>query len=100
MISKKIFQWIKNPYILLSLAGMIWLTFFDQYSILRRLHDYADLQKLKDEKKYYLIQIRDIRKKNVDLLTDSLTKEKFAREHYFMKKDNEEVIIVEDNTNQ
>lgn len=81
---------------LLALGGFIvWMLFFDE-------KDYFTQQKRKDELKTlehkienYKKQISEIREQVDALDNDPAMLEKYAREKYFMKRDNEEVFIVE-----
>jgi len=59
----------------------------------------TDKEKLKEEEAYYAKEIEKARKERDELFTSDKTLEKFAREKYFMKKDNEEVFIMIDTTN-
>jgi len=53
-----------------------------------------EINELKENKDYYIKEIiKD--QKDIKVLKDSNELEKFAREEYFMKKDNEEVYIIE-----
>jgi cell division protein FtsB len=49
---------------------------------------------MEKEKKYYLEKIKSDTKKLEELRTDRENLEKFAREQYLMKRDNEDVFIV------
>ena len=53
-----------------------------------------ELQKLEDEKEFYQEEIKQIRADLEELKTDPATLEKFAREKYLMKKDNEELFVI------
>ncbi|TPN85460.1 septum formation initiator [Aquimarina algicola] len=53
-----------------------------------------EIQELEENKEYYIKEIvKD--QKNIKTLKDSGELEKFAREEYFMKRDNEEIYIIE-----
>lgn len=68
--------------------------FFDRNSLLRQYGDREDLYQLKKEKLYYQDEIQQTKKDLNELLTDKASLEKFAREKYLMKKDNEEIWLV------
>ena len=95
---KKIFSFFINKYFLITVAFVIWLFFFDSNNILNRLRYNDKLKELKQEKHFYLDEIRNDSVLTQKLLTDSLELEKFAREKYMMKKDKEDVFIVIDST--
>jgi cell division protein DivIC len=56
------------------------------------------LDELNQEKKFYLDEIRADSTLTKQLMTDSAWLEKFAREKYLMKKDNEDLFLVVDTT--
>lgn len=93
---KKIFRVAKNRYFLVTLFAMSWIIFFDRYNLMKRVEDEMELHKLKQEREYYVEQIKMVEKNRDELLSNPQSLERFARERYFMKKDNEEVYIVED----
>jgi cell division protein DivIC len=83
-----------NPYISVTLVFAIWMLFFDDNSFLFHQELNTIINEKKAEIKLYQVEIekdkKDIRKLNNE---DHL--ESFAREKYYMKKDNEEIYIIE-----
>jgi len=53
----------------------------------------AELFKLEQDQQYYQEQIVSIREDLEELLADDFKLEKFAREKYFMKHENEEIFV-------
>ncbi len=86
---------IKNKYLLITGLMLIWVGVFDRYSIVTRIHDEVELRGLKQQEDYYTKMIAQVKKNRDELVSNQQTLEKFARERYFMKKDNEDVFIVE-----
>jgi cell division protein DivIC len=75
---------------------IIWIGFFDRYNLIRRLFkDGMEYRELKTEKDYYTKKIEDVKKEKEELFSNNEKLEKFAREKYYMKKDNEDVFVVE-----
>jgi len=72
--------------------------FFDRNSLISQYQERQGLYDLKKEKRYYQTEIKKTKEDLKDLFSDSKSLEKFAREHYFMKKANEEVWLVTDST--
>jgi hypothetical protein len=97
-VIKKILSVFINKYFLITVAFVVWLLFFDSNNVLNRLRYRDKLNDLKQEKKFYLDEIRHDSILNQKLLTDSLELEKFAREQYLMKRDKEDVFIMIDST--
>jgi len=95
---KKVFSFFINKFFLITAAFVIWLLFFDSNNILNRLRYRDKLKELKQEKHFYLNEMKNDSILTQKLLNDSLELEKFAREKYMMKKDKEDVYIVIDST--
>jgi len=95
---KKILTVILNKYFLTSLAFLVWLFFFDSNNILIRLRLKNQLNELRKEKQFYLDEIRKDSILTHKLLNDTAELERFAREKYLMKKDNEDLFLVVDTT--
>lgn len=91
---KKFPRLLKNKYFLISIVFIVWLLFFDQNNILNQYDQVEQLKLLKKEKQYYQEQIKKNQSSLDDLLTDSASLEKFARETYLMKKDSEDVFVI------
>ncbi|WP_226294260.1 FtsB family cell division protein [Aquimarina algicola] len=79
---------------LIILLFVIWMLFLDTNSWLIHRELDQEIQELEENKEYYIKEIvKD--QKNIKTLKDSGELEKFAREEYFMKRDNEEIYIIE-----
>jgi cell division protein FtsB len=61
-----------------------------------RIQNMNQLHQLEKDKIYYTYKIKENRTKLNELQTDSKNLEKFAREQYLMKKDNEDIFIIVD----
>ena len=93
---KQLPQWAQNPYLLLSLAFLLWMLFFDAENLLTQWKLSRKLSHLKKEKVYYLQQIKKTKKDKQSLNNNKEQLEKFAREKYFMKKKTEDLYIIID----
>jgi hypothetical protein len=71
---KRLFNLFRNKYFLLSMAFVVYMIFFDKNDLFSQYQYYQQVSKLKQERDFYL---------------------KFAREKYLMKKDNEDVFVIE-----
>lgn len=92
--TKKWFRIASNKYVLVLTGFTIWMLFIDGNSWLIHRELNAEIQELDKNKKYYLDQINSD-KAIMEQLNDSLELEKFARQEYFMKRENEEIYIIE-----
>ena len=94
ILSKKWFRIASNKYLLVLLAFIFWMAFLDSNSwIIHRELD-LEVEDLEKNKQYYLNEISHD-KAIMTKLNDSLELEKFARQEYFMKRENEEIFIIE-----
>lgn len=84
----------KNPYILIVAVFLVWMLFFDANSWLIHRELNADMDELQNEKHYYQKEINKDRKAINALSTEEGT-ERIAREKYYMKKENEDIYIIE-----
>ncbi len=90
-------RWFKvlgNKYVLVIFAFGIWMLFFDSNSWLVQRELSGEIKKLKSNKAYYQTEINHDRK-IIEQLQDEEGLERYAREQYFMKRDNEDVFIIE-----
>ncbi|MFT4663639.1 MAG: cell division protein DivIC [Polaribacter sp.] len=81
---------LRNRYFVVLVLGAAWIIFFDKHDVMTQWKLNQSLNNLEADKSYYKVQIEKVKKDKEDLNTN---KEKFAREHYFMKKDKEDVFI-------
>ena len=91
---KPVLKVLKNKYIIATLAFLVWMLFFDPKdwgTIVARNNKYKEL---KESEKHLTLLIKDTKKELSLLKTDAASIEKYAREKFFMKKDNEDLFIV------
>lgn len=87
-------KYIGNRYILVLLFFLIWMLFLDNYSYLEHRVLNKEIKELETNKNYYKEEIKkdclEIKQlKNTEYI------EKYAREKYYMKKDNEDIYVIE-----
>ncbi|MFC2079911.1 septum formation initiator family protein [Bacteroidota bacterium] len=91
---KIIWPFLKNKYVLALAGFIVWISFFSQYSLMDQVQLSRNLKQLRQEKVYYIDQIKRDSTRLHELTTDNENLEKFAREQYYMKKANEDVFVV------
>lgn len=91
---KRWFRILSNKYLLILLAFGIWMLFFDSNSWLVHRELNQEMNQLKNDETYYKQEIKEDRSIIEQLSTDEGL-EKYAREKYFMKRENEEVFIID-----
>ncbi len=97
-VLKKIFYVLINKYFLTTVAFVAWMLFFDSNNLLTRNKIQTKLDSLYQAKQYYLQEIRKDSALSQGLMNDSTQLEKFARERYLMKKDQEDLYLIIDTT--
>jgi cell division protein FtsB len=91
---KKWVRIISNKYVLILLFFIVWMIFFDtnSYFIHRELNE--DIESLEETKEIYRKEIEKD-KAFIEKMKDSDEVEKYAREKYYLKKDNEDIYIIQ-----
>jgi cell division protein FtsB len=91
------FPWkkiITNKYFITSVVFVGYMIFADKNNMIEQYELQRQYNRIKTEHRYYEDQIRDARKQYDELFTNDKNLEKFAREKYLMKKDNEDVFVI------
>jgi cell division protein FtsB len=88
------FRLLKNKFAIASIFFVVWMLFFDNnnWFYLKSLTDQAN-QKKKDID-WYQQETKKISKEYQDMSTSMDAMEKYARENYYMKKDNEDIFVI------
>ena len=89
-----IYKLFTNKYFVSSVAFLVWLTFFDNNNLIRQVRMRSALNDLQKEKEFYLEEIEKNNKAAEELMTNKEKLEKFAREKYLMKRENEDIYLI------
>jgi cell division protein FtsB len=92
---KKVFRIITNKYLLTLLFLIAWVLFFDEMDYFIQKERLSELDKLNIKKAYYKKEIETAQQELSDIKNNKEALEKFAREKYLMKKDGEDIFIIE-----
>ena len=87
---------VRNKYFIVLFAFAVWITIFDQNSLLFRHKLSSRIEQMKKQKELYTKEIEDNKRKIEELQSSPENLEKFAREEYLMKKENEVIFVVEE----
>ncbi len=85
---------LRNIYFIAAVLFTVWMLFVDDNNLVTQYRRHHELSVLNGKKKFYLDQISQTQKEYNELNTNPETQEKFAREHYWMKRDNEDVFVI------
>ncbi|MPL94462.1 hypothetical protein SDC9_40616 [bioreactor metagenome] len=93
-MNKKLWSLIKNKYFITTSAFVVWLVFFDQNNLIQQQSLRRELHEVKKERQFYLDEIHHDTQKYLEVVSNKERLEKFAREKYLMKRDNEDVFLI------
>jgi cell division protein FtsB len=88
-------SFVQNKFFLATVCFLVWMLFFDKNDMFTQLQRRSDLNALKQSKAYFEKQIAENRKFSKDLQFNASAIEKYAREKYLMKRDNEDLFIIQ-----
>jgi cell division protein FtsB len=91
----RILRLLLNKYTLILLFFIVWVGFIDRNNAIRIWKTRMEIKKLELDRSYYLKEIEDTKRIENELKSNNKKLEKFARENYHMKKDDEEIIFIE-----
>lgn len=93
-LQKPTIKWLTNKYVLIFLFFLVWMLFIDNYSYIEHRVLNKQINELETNRDYYKNEISEDQKK-IKALQNPENIEKLAREKYFMKKDSEDIYIIE-----
>ena len=88
--------WLKNKYFLSIAAFVVWILFFDPRDVFTQMEHRRELKELQISRAWYQ---KEIAKESVEaeqLKTNPALIEKYARENYLMKRENEDIFIIQE----
>ena len=87
-------KWVTNRFVLVTLFFVTWLLFFDTYAFLDHRQLNNEIEKLEQNREYYKDEILKDEQtiKNLHRMEEV---EKYAREKYYMKRENEDIYIID-----
>lgn len=93
-LNHRVLKPFKNIYILALVIFVVWMIFFDSNSWFIHNELNTEINDLQAEKEYYK-NGKEKDDKEFKKLSSKQGLEKFAREEYYMKRENEEIFIIE-----
>ncbi len=91
---KRLIDLFKNKFFLVTVAFAVWMIFFDKNDLLSQYQYQEQVSKLEQERDFYKTETDKVSKDLEELTSNPQQLEKFAREKYLMRKDNEDVYVV------
>jgi cell division protein FtsB len=96
ILIKKIKRILLNKYVFTFLVFAVVIIFFDHNNLISRFTTDRKTRQIEREIEHYEQQIKSNRQQINKLQTDKDSLEKFAREKYLMKKQDEEIFIIKE----
>ncbi|MDG1803490.1 septum formation initiator family protein [Flavicella sp.] len=88
---------LTNSYVLILIVFCTWMLFFDENSYLNHREYNQEIKELKNSIEFYKKEIEH-NKKMIEALNDPEQLEKYAREIYRIKKEDETLYLIEFDT--
>ena len=96
-IIKKLPKPLRNKYLILFLLFILWVVFIDDYNLIIQSKIKSTVDDLKIQKEFYISEIKSDSTELYKLQNDPAEQERFAREKFLMKKENEDIFIIREN---
>ena len=93
---KKVTSFLKNKYAVALTAFFVWILFFDSNNLISQFRLIFTLNDLHKQEAFYHKEIKRDSTTLYILKNDPASLEKFAREEYLMKRDNEDIFLIVD----
>ncbi len=84
----------RNKYLLTLAVFAAWMLFFDKNDVFTQMQRRRELAEVEDSKAYFAQKIAESRKFSQEMQSNAAAIEKFARERYYMKRENEDLFLV------
>ena len=87
-------KYLKNKYIIALLIFLGYMLFIDSNNFIRQYNMLHELNKVEKERGYYLNEIQENKSTTEDLLNDIEMLERYAREKFLMKREEEDIFLI------
>ena len=94
MAIRRLIDLFKNKFFIITVAFIVWMLFFDKNDLVSQYEYHQQVNNLKQERDFYISETEKVSKDLDELTSDPEKLEKFAREKYLMKKENEDVFVI------
>ena len=91
---KKVWKIVSNKFVFTGSIFLIWMLFFDQNDWFSQQQYKKQLRAAENNITYLKKQIAQMENDKIALTNDKQRIEQFAREHFHMKKDNEDLYLI------
>ncbi|RYD58708.1 MAG: septum formation initiator [Sphingobacteriales bacterium] len=92
---KKFLRILTNKFVLTGLGFLLWMAYFDQNDWQSISKKSRDLEEIDNNISYLNREIARMEKEHYQMTSEPQKLEQYAREQYKMKRDNEDLYIIE-----
>ncbi|NIK74786.1 cell division protein FtsB [Thermonema lapsum] len=92
---RRLLTLVGNFYVLVGGIFALWMLFFDSNDLITQWKRKREIERLQQQRQYYLEAIELIKEERRALENDPALLEKFAREKYYMHRSQEDVFILQ-----
>jgi cell division protein FtsB len=86
--------WLRNRYGAVALGLLAWVALFDRNDLWTTWKNHRELGRMEDQQEWYAAEIERTKEQLHELSSDTTLLEKFARERYLMKRENEDIFVL------
>ncbi len=87
---------LKNRYALTLIGVFVYITFFHSHDLISQMKIRYEIGQLHEQMEYLKADTENAKNQTIELTTNKESLEKFAREQYKMKRENEEIFVILD----
>lgn len=88
-------SFLLNKFLLTALGFLAWMMFFDNDNFFTQRERRRELAEKQAGIRYFQEKIKEDRRFSTDITSDPAILEKYAREKYKMKRDNEDLFLIQ-----
>ena len=85
---------LRNKYLITFIVFLVWIFFIDKFDIITQIKMNKEFKQLKQQQEFYKEEIEKDSTKIYNLNNNLEEQERFARERFLMKKENEDLFII------
>ena len=91
---KKVPPLLRNKYVAVLVTLLLYISFFDAHDLISQMEIKMELREISEEIDYLNENTQSAKRQIEELTSDKEELEKFAREQYRMKRENEEIFVL------
>ena len=85
---------LRNKYLITFIVFLVWIFFIDKFDIITQIKMNKEFKQLKQQHEFYKEEIKKDSTEIYNLNNNPEEQERFARERFLMKKENEDLFII------